>query len=157
VLIADISGSIISTDRSDAVTRYQYTGRDWDADSGLQYNRLRWYDPATGRWVSEDPIGFAGGDANLARYVGNGATNATDPSGLQAQEPDDLFLTEEQFEARKNNGEQTDEITVALTIADHCGVARSVVFQIGVVLDRTGTLRLNYDQLYLTRLKVEPR
>jgi len=32
---------------------------------------------------SQDPIGFAGGDANLYRYVGNGPTNATDPSGLE--------------------------------------------------------------------------
>jgi hypothetical protein len=34
-----------------------------------------------GKWVSEDPIGFAGGDANLGRYVGNGATIFLDPSG----------------------------------------------------------------------------
>src|SRR5437016_3358727 len=40
------------------------------------------YDPTTGRWTSEDPTGFAGGDANLYRYVGNNPTNATDPSGL---------------------------------------------------------------------------
>ena len=41
----------------------------------------RWYDAGVGRWLSEDPIGFAAGDANLYRYVGNGATNATDPTG----------------------------------------------------------------------------
>jgi hypothetical protein len=41
----------------------------------------RWYAPGTGRWLSEDPIGFAAGDANLYRYVGNGVTGATDPSG----------------------------------------------------------------------------
>ena len=35
-----------------------------------------------GRWLSQDPIGFAAGDANLYRYVGNGATNAVDPTGL---------------------------------------------------------------------------
>ncbi|MCO8123236.1 hypothetical protein NHH03_15920 [Stieleria sp. TO1_6] len=33
--------------------------------------------------ISQDPIGFAAGDANLYRYVGNGPTNATDPSGLE--------------------------------------------------------------------------
>ena len=48
----------------------------------MQYNRARWYDPQTGRWLSQDPIGFAAGDANLYRYVGNSPTNATDPSGL---------------------------------------------------------------------------
>jgi uncharacterized protein RhaS with RHS repeats len=40
------------------------------------------YDPRTGRWLSEDPIGFAAADANLYRYVGNSPTNATDPAGL---------------------------------------------------------------------------
>ena len=42
----------------------------------------RWYDPEVGRWLSEDPIGFEAGDANLYRYVGNGVTLDTDPSGL---------------------------------------------------------------------------
>jgi RHS repeat-associated protein len=79
----DTFGNVTSGDTTQ--TRYLYTGRDWDADTGLQYNRARWYDPATGRWVSEDPIGFAGGDANLSRYVGNSATVATDPSGLEVE------------------------------------------------------------------------
>ena len=35
-----------------------------------------------GRWISQDPIGFAAGDANLYRYVGNKTTTYTDPSGL---------------------------------------------------------------------------
>lgn len=61
---------------------FGYTGREHDAESHLQFNRARYYDAALGRWISEDPIGFAAGDANLSRYVGNGPTNATDPSGL---------------------------------------------------------------------------
>lgn len=46
------------------------------------YKRARYYDPAVGRFVSEDPIGFAGGDANVVRYVANEPTSANDPSGL---------------------------------------------------------------------------
>ncbi|MCA9185414.1 MAG: hypothetical protein KDA99_07335, partial [Planctomycetales bacterium] len=42
----------------------------------------RWYDAQTGRWISEDPIGFAAGDANLTRYVGNASAINVDPSGL---------------------------------------------------------------------------
>ena len=45
------------------------------------------YDPTIGRWISEDPIGFTAGDANLYRYVQNAPTNATDPSGLQPPGP----------------------------------------------------------------------
>jgi RHS repeat-associated protein len=61
----------------------KYTARELDADTGLQYNRARWYDNSVGRWLSEDPIGFAAGDHNLYRYVSNFATGATDPSGLE--------------------------------------------------------------------------
>ena len=45
------------------------------------------YDTYTGRFMEEDPLGFAGGDLNLYRYVKNEPTNATDPSGLS---PDDF-------------------------------------------------------------------
>ncbi len=73
-------GKLLDGDTS--LTRYLYTGRELDATTGLQYNRARWYDSESGRFLSEDPIGFAGGDANLYRYIGNSPTNATDPSGL---------------------------------------------------------------------------
>jgi RHS repeat-associated protein len=61
---------------------FGYTGREWDKDIGLQYNRARWYDPKSGRWINQDPISFAAGDANLYRYVGNHSSMASDPSGL---------------------------------------------------------------------------
>jgi RHS repeat-associated protein len=62
--------------------RYKFGGQ-FDSETGLQYNRARYYDPKVGRWTSQDPLGFAAGDANLYRYVGNSPTNATDPSGLR--------------------------------------------------------------------------
>jgi hypothetical protein len=45
------------------------------------------YDPTVGRFITEDPIGFAGRDTNLYRYVGNSPTNATDPTGLAENGP----------------------------------------------------------------------
>jgi RHS repeat-associated protein len=62
---------------------FGYTGREVDEESDLNYYRARYYDPELGRFISKDPIGFAAGDANQYRYVGNGPTNATDPSGLE--------------------------------------------------------------------------
>lgn len=75
-------GNVVSDSAPTVAVRFHYTGREWDADTQLQNNRARWFDPATGRWLSNDPMGFAAGDVNLQRYVGNGGTNATDPSGL---------------------------------------------------------------------------
>jgi RHS repeat-associated protein len=54
-----------------------------DDATGLQNNLNRWYDAALGRWISEDPIGFAAGDPNLYRYVANSTANLVDPNGLQ--------------------------------------------------------------------------
>ena len=65
-------------------TSYRYTGREYDADTGLYYYRNRWYDPEIGRFISEDPIGFAGGDINLYGYVGNNPLSFTDPYGNYA-------------------------------------------------------------------------
>jgi RHS repeat-associated protein len=63
--------------------RYGYTGREQDSETGLDYYRARYYDSAVGRFISEDPLGFAAGDSNIYRYVGNSPVNATDPSGLR--------------------------------------------------------------------------
>ncbi|MFN8738580.1 MAG: RHS repeat-associated core domain-containing protein [Pirellula sp.] len=87
------AGQVIASNDASAVdTVFGYTGRSWDTDVNLQYNRARWYDPQTGRWLSQDPIGFAAGDANLYRYVGNDVTNATDPTGLMPNRKDVLKL-----------------------------------------------------------------
>ena len=63
-------------------TRYDFTGRERDETTGLLYYRARWYDATLGRFISQDPIGFAGGDINLYRYVGQNPLNGRDPSGL---------------------------------------------------------------------------
>ncbi|MEI8376536.1 MAG: RHS repeat-associated core domain-containing protein [Planctomycetota bacterium] len=61
---------------------FQFTGRMHDEKTGLQNNLNRWYDASVGKWLSEDPLGFGAGDANLYRYCGNGPTNGVDPSGM---------------------------------------------------------------------------
>jgi RHS repeat-associated protein len=61
---------------------FTYTGREWDKETGLYYYRARFYDPMEGRFISKDPIGFAGG-INLYSYVGQNSINRTDPTGLE--------------------------------------------------------------------------
>ncbi len=75
-------GNITAETNSSYRGRYTWTGREFDVVTGLQYNRARYYDPKTGRWTSQDPLGFDAGDSNLYRYVNNDPTEATDPSGM---------------------------------------------------------------------------
>ncbi|PLX94780.1 MAG: hypothetical protein C0621_04970 [Desulfuromonas sp.] len=60
----------------------RFPGQYFDAETGLHYNFQRYYDPTSGRYTQVDPIGFAGGDVNLYRYVGNGVLVWIDPWGL---------------------------------------------------------------------------
>ena len=59
---------------------FQFTGRENDG-TGLYYYRARYSNPATNRFISEDPMGFQGG-INLYAYAGNMPPNFGDPTGL---------------------------------------------------------------------------
>jgi RHS repeat-associated protein len=60
---------------------FRYTAREFDTETSLYYYRARYYDPAAGRFLSEDPSGFREG-VNFYKYGGNNAVNLTDPMGL---------------------------------------------------------------------------
>lgn len=89
--LADSSGAVTSQASYDAfgiqtgnlASRYGFTGRENDSFTGLMHYRARQYDPKIGRFISEDPIGFAGGDINLYGYVRNMPLWFRDPTGLQ--------------------------------------------------------------------------
>ena len=60
---------------------FQYTGRELDSETGLYFNRARYLDATSCRFINEDPSQFFGG-ANFYRYSFNNPVNFTDPSGL---------------------------------------------------------------------------
>jgi RHS repeat-associated protein len=62
---------------------FQYTGREFDSDTGLYFYRARYLDASTGRFLSEDPLMFGGGP-NFYDYVANNPIEFVDPSGEQA-------------------------------------------------------------------------
>jgi RHS repeat-associated protein len=57
------------------------SARGYDSATSLYYYRARYYDPAIGRFLNEDPSGFNGG-LNFYSYSGNSPSNFIDPSGL---------------------------------------------------------------------------
>ena len=58
-----------------------YAGQYYDEETGLHYNWHRYYDPKTGRYLTPDPIGLAGG-INLYVYANLNPINSVDPLGL---------------------------------------------------------------------------
>ena len=59
---------------------FQYTGREFDAETGIYEYRARYFDSSIGRFISEDPIGFKGG-IDFYAYVKNRPTRFVDPTG----------------------------------------------------------------------------
>jgi len=66
---------------------FQYTARESDTETGLYYYRARYYDPATGRFISEDPLEVNGG-LDFYSYVQNGPLDYSDPKGLFTERND---------------------------------------------------------------------
>jgi RHS repeat-associated protein len=68
---------------TDVNTQTGFTGASTPTSTGgFTYLRNRWYDPATGRFLTQDPIGLAGG-VNLYAYAGNNPVSFVDPFGLK--------------------------------------------------------------------------
>ena len=62
---------------------FKYQGQYEDVETGLYYNRFRYYDPRIGNYISQDPIRLMGNNPTLYGYVSN-SNVAVDPLGLMA-------------------------------------------------------------------------
>ena len=84
--ILDLNGSTIRSESS-YDNPYGYTSRRHDEETGLCYFRARYYDPATGEFISQDPLEYVDGPSLYRGYFG---INGVDPLGL-----DDICTPEE--------------------------------------------------------------
>jgi RHS repeat-associated protein len=90
---------------------FTFVGR-WGVSSdgnGLFNMRARSYDAATGGFVSDDPLGFAGGDDNIRRYAGNDPVSRIDPTGLKCE--DELEHLEAELALAKETLEDNDPMS----------------------------------------------
>lgn len=86
----DVFGAVRSSTGAGS-TEYRFTGQQNDATVGYTYLRARYYDPATGRFVSKDPFpGVLTNPASLHyyTYAENSSTNLVDPSGETGAYPE---------------------------------------------------------------------
>ncbi|MHC8380131.1 RHS repeat-associated core domain-containing protein [Pseudomonas sp. LB3P14] len=76
-------GNLAALDVAEIDNPLRFQGQYFDAETGLHYNRHRYYNPGTGRFLTPDPIKLAGG-LNNYQYVPN-PTGWVDPLGLNAE------------------------------------------------------------------------
>lgn len=67
--ILDMDGNVIEETGNKGMVPFLFQGQYYDRETGLAYNRFRYYSPQMGMYVSQDPIGLAGGILNLYGYV----------------------------------------------------------------------------------------
>ena len=79
-----VYGNVVKKVIESVENNLRFQGQYYDAETGLHYNRHRYYDPTTARFISLDPIGLLGGNNNY-QYANNPIT-WVDPLGLSCKE-----------------------------------------------------------------------
>ena len=67
--VLDMNGEVIEETGNVGMVPFLFQGQYYDRETGLAYNRFRYYSPHMGMYVSQDPIGLGGGIANIYAYV----------------------------------------------------------------------------------------
>ena len=67
--VLDMDGNVIEETGNKGMVPFLFQGQYYDRETGLAYNRFRYYSPKMGVYVSQDPIGLGGGILNLYGYV----------------------------------------------------------------------------------------
>ncbi len=80
---SDAFGNTAPQSGDGSTINLRFPGQYFDQETGLHYNYFRYYDPSTGRYISSDPIGLAGG-LNTYAYVLNNPLYWIDPYGLES-------------------------------------------------------------------------
>ena len=78
----DIYGNLLNLKGNRKFLPFRQLGQYEDEETGLYYNRFRYYDPNTGGYISQDPIGLAGGNPTLYGYVSD-SNSWVDEFGLK--------------------------------------------------------------------------
>lgn len=118
----------VNSDNPFEQSNLRFQGQYYDQETGLHYNRYRYYEPHSARYMSKDPIGLNGG-MNTSAYVSD-PTQWVDPMGLSSQKPikTNEWITRDEKEALgkiTNNAQQNIGSAVLASAAIQKGVSNA--------------------------------
>ena len=87
---------------ADELQPFRFQGQFFDGETGLYYNRFRYYDSDVGMFISRDPIGLLGGN-NVFQYAPN-PIGWIDPWGLSCTKPQTINPKDIRFSQSSVNG-----------------------------------------------------
>ncbi|MFK2350512.1 RHS repeat domain-containing protein, partial [Bacteroides fragilis] len=96
-MLLDVYGEVKECHGDRTLVPFRYQGQYEDGETGLYYNRFRYYSPDMGMYISSDPIGLAGNNPTLYGYVQD-VNIWLDPWGLKCLKNKKHFLMEKVVE-----------------------------------------------------------
>jgi RHS repeat-associated protein len=152
----DSFGDVTAT--SGSITNpFRYTARDFDTETNLQFSRARYYDPQAGRFITEDPLGFGQG-VNFYSYVGNGATNFIDPTGLAkccpTKDQDDIQKGADNARQRLDHLYQFGTAVLPTDTASNIGAMTACISRTAIL---PSGQRVPLPSQYMVQINVDPK
>ncbi len=133
----------------------RFQGQYFDEETGLHYNRYRYYSPYVGRFISKDPIGLLGGD-NVYAYTPN-PVSWVDPLGLVKKKPSKYALkdghnatAQEIADSKIGGGSRSGQSKVRQKLLDEDNSNNNGVYTCW----RCGQTSTNPDDMHLGHKKV---
>ncbi|SJA08578.1 rhs core protein with extension [Shigella sonnei] len=117
---------------------YRLPGQQYDEESGLYYNRHRYYDPLQRRYITQDPIGLKGG-WNLYQYPLN-PVSRIDPLGLFSCESCSHFIDDINNKLDNLPFNPTKMFTASLNTANSARLYASGMTKFGISVAADGTI-----------------
>ena len=92
-MLLDVYGRVMESRGDRSFVPFRYQGQYEDMETGLYYNRFRYYSPEMGMYISSDPIGLEGKNPTLYGYVQD-VNIWLDPWGLIVVNPKDINFSQ---------------------------------------------------------------
>ncbi len=114
-MLLDVYGRVAECHGDRTLVPFRYQGQYEDEETGLYYNRFRYYSPDMGMYISSDPIGLAGNNPTLYGYVED-VNTWLDVVGLFNVNPKNIFYSQDSIKDTFRDGTTLQDTIAAMKV-----------------------------------------